>query len=70
MNKNEWVCPKGHVFTLESGNFGDECRAYLEPKIGAVDSPCDDFISGCTEEMREGCVLTVAAHFEGDSVEC
>lgn len=69
----EWICPKGHTFTLRSGYFrdGDECRTYLDPKIGAEDSPCLSdrlygFNGGCTEEEQEGCVLTVAAYFEGE----
>ena len=61
----EWICPKGHVFTLWSGYFPylDEYQTYLDPNIGGFDSPC----FGCTGEEQEGCVLTVAAHFEGES---
>lgn len=71
MNKNKWVCPKGHTFTLRSGYFAcrGEYQTYLDPKIGAEDSPCEDFIIGCTEYMRDACLLAVVAYFEGEGDE-
>ena len=62
MKTNEWICPKGHAFVLRSGNFAclDEDLMYLDPKIGADDSPC----GGCTRTLQEGCALNVARYFE------
>lgn len=67
MNKNEWVCPKGHTFTLRSDYFAclDEHQTYLDPKIRAEDSPC----GGCSEHMQDACFLAVVVHFEGDGSE-
>ena len=65
--KKNWVCPKGHTFTLRSDYFTylGEYQAYLDPKIRAEDSPC----GGCSEYMQDACIFEVVAHFEGGSSE-
>ena len=66
MKEKTWQCPRGHTFTLRSEYFAciGEYQVYLDPKIGADDSPC----GSCTDEMQSGCILTMAACFGGEDV--
>ncbi len=62
MKENEWMCSEGHIFRMEWGYYkhGDEYRKCLEPKIGAIDSPCKK----CTDKQKDYCVLMVMLRFE------